>query len=460
MFSYLNRGGVFYRNVCSLALPILFQNLITTSLGMIDTFMVGSLGEAPLAAVAQANIPVFIIQLVIFGLQSGSSVLISQYWGRGDTDAINRVMGIGFYLAGAISAVFALIMSCFPSALMGLLTNNEELIPLAAGYARIVGVSYLFNSITGVYTGAHRSMENPKLGLYIYAASMLTNTFLNWVFIFGNLGAPRLEVEGAALATLISRIVEFSIMVVYARCNRRFRLRLRLCLRPDRALVEKFFRFATPVVINETLWGMGTSMYKVIMGHMEDSTHILAARAIAGNVEDISLVAVFAIAGTAAIVVGREIGAGRRATVYEVAAALNTMAFLCGGLIGAALVVSAHTWLPAIVYPLFHLTPTSASIATLILTFTGVLMPLRSFDSTNTVGVLRGGGDSRAAAIIDVSAMWLVAIPLAAIFALVLRWEIVWVYVAITIEQLVKFTLGFSRFRSRAWINDITRAGQ
>ncbi len=460
MFSYLNRGGVFYRNVCSLALPILFQNLITTSLGMIDTFMVGSLGEAPLAAVAQANIPVFIIQLVIFGLQSGSSVLISQYWGRGDTDAINRVMGIGFYLAGAISAVFALIMSCFPSALMGLLTNNEELIPLAAGYARIVGVSYLFNSITGVYTGAHRSMENPKLGLYIYAASMLTNTFLNWVFIFGNLGAPRLEVEGAALATLISRIVEFSIMVVYARCNRRFRLRLRLCLRPDRALVEKFFRFATPVVINETLWGMGTSMYKVIMGHMEDSTHILAARAIAGNVEDISLVAVFAIAGTAAIVVGREIGAGRRATVYEVAAALNTMAFLCGGLIGAALVVSAHTWLPAIVYPLFHLTPTSASIATLILTFTGVLMPLRSFDSTNTVGVLRGGGDSRAAAIIDVSAMWLVAIPPAAIFALVLRWNIVWVYVAITIEQLVKFTLGFSRFRSRAWINDITRAGQ
>lgn len=460
MFSYLNRGGVFYRNVCSLALPILFQNLITTSLGMIDTFMVGSLGEAPLAAVAQANIPVFIIQLVIFGLQSGSSVLISQYWGRGDTDAINRVMGIGFYLAGAISAIFAIIMSCFPSALMGLLTNNEELIPLAAGYARIVGVSYLFNSITGVYTGAHRSMENPKLGLYIYAASMLTNTFLNWVFIFGNLGAPRLEVEGAALATLISRIVEFSIMVVYARCNRRFRLRLRLCLRPDRALVEKFFRFATPVVINETLWGLGTSMYKVIMGHMEDSTHILAARAIAGNVEDISLVAVFAIAGTAAIVVGREIGAGRRATVYEVAAALNTMAFLCGGLIGAALVVSAHTWLPAIVYPLFHLTPTSASIATLILTFTGVLMPLRSFDSTNTVGVLRGGGDSRAAAIIDVSAMWLVAIPLAAIFALVLRWEIVWVYVAITIEQLVKFTLGFSRFRSRAWINDITRAGQ
>ena len=280
MFSYLKRGKQFYRNLLLLALPILFQNLITTSLGMIDTFMVGSLGEAPLAAVAQANILVFIIQLIIFGLQSGSSVLISQYWGKGDTDSINRVMGVGFLLAGAISAVFAAALTFFPYQIIGLLTDNQELIPLAADYARIVGPSYLFNSITGIYTGAHRSMENPKLGLGIYAASMCTNTFLNWVLIFGKLGAPMLGVKGAAIATLTSRIVEFIIMAVYAKCNRRFRLKAELLFQPDRALVQKFFRYATPVIINETLWGLGTSMYKVIMGHMEGSTQILAARAI------------------------------------------------------------------------------------------------------------------------------------------------------------------------------------
>ena len=459
MFSYLKRGKQFYRNLLLLALPILFQNLITTALGMIDTFMVGSLGEAPLAAVAQANILVFIIQLIIFGLQSGSSVLISQYWGKGDTDSINRVMGVGFLLAGAISAVFAAALTFFPYQIIGLLTDNQELIPLAADYARIVGPSYLFNSITGIYTGAHRSMENPKLGLGIYAASMCTNTFLNWVLIFGKLGAPMLGVKGAAIATLTSRIVEFIIMAVYAKCNRRFRLKAELLFQPDRALVQKFFRYATPVIINETLWGLGTSMYKVIMGHMEGSTQILAARAISGNIEDICIVAVMAIANTTAIIVGREIGAGRRSTVYEVAAALDTLSFLCGGVIGAGLVVSAHTWLPGAVYPLFHLSPASAEIATLILTFVGCLMPLRSFDTTNTVGVLRGGGDIRVAAFIDVSAMWLVSIPLAAFFALVLRWNIVWVYVAVTVEQLFKSTLGILRFRSHAWINDITRAG-
>lgn len=459
MFTCLNRGRAFYKDVVTLALPILLQNLITTSLGMIDTFMVGSLGEAPLAAVAQANIPVFIIQLIIFGLQSGSSVLISQYWGKGDTDSINRVMGIGLYLAEAISAVFALSMFFFPYQLMGMLTDNQELIPLAVSYARIVGFSYLFNSVTGVYVGAHRSMENPKLGFLIYTISMCTNTFLNWVFIFGNLGAPRLEVAGAAVATFASRVVEFAVMLIYALYNRRFRIKPALMFRPDPVLLRKFLRYAIPVVLNETLWGLGTSMYKVILGHMENSTVILAARAVTGNIEDLAAVAVFALAGTAAIIVGREIGAGRRSSVYEIASALNLLSVLFGCFIGVALFLAAHFWFPIAIYPLFQLSPQACRVATLILTFVAFHMPLRSFDTTNTVGVLRGGGDIRVAAIIDVSAMWAVAIPLAALFALVLRLDVFWVYIAITVEQLVKSTLGILRFRSHAWINDITRAG-
>ena len=190
MFSYLNRGRTFYRDAALLALPILLQNLCTTLLGLTDTFMVGALGEAPLAAVLVANTPVFVIQLVIFGLQSGSSVLISQFWGKGDTDSINRVVGLGCYVAGAISLVFAGVMFFLPVPLMGMLTDNQELVPLAASYARIVGFSYILNSITGVYVGAHRSMENPKLGMVIFAISMLTNTFLNWVLSSAIWGRP------------------------------------------------------------------------------------------------------------------------------------------------------------------------------------------------------------------------------------------------------------------------------
>ena len=459
MFQYMRRGKAFYRNVVTLAAPIVLQNLVTTALGLCDTFMVGLLGEAPLAAVTLANLPIFVIQLLIFGIQSGSSVLISQYWGKGDTDTINRVMGIGFYVAGAISTVFALVMFFFPAELMGLLTNNQELVELSVGYCQLVGFSYMFNSLTGVYVGAHRSMENPLLGLRIFAVSMALNTFLNWVFIFGNLGAPKLGVTGAAIATLASRIVEFFIMVGYAALNKRFRIRFSLLLRPGRVLVKDFIRYSTPVVMNETLWGLGNSLYPTIMGHMDQSKEILAAYSISGNVEKIFTVLVFGVAATAAIIVGREIGAGRREQVYEVGCALNTLAALVGAVMGGSMVLLAHSPAGSWFYSLFHLSPTSAATATMMLTFLGVVLPLRSFDSTNIVGVLRGGGDVRAATLIDLSPLWIVAIPLAFLFGIVLEWGIFWVYVGISMETICKSFLGVWRLRSRLWINDLTRAG-
>ncbi|WP_130870642.1 MATE family efflux transporter [Intestinimonas massiliensis (ex Afouda et al. 2020)] len=457
MFSYLNRGRAFYKDVVLLALPILLQNLCTTLLGLVDTFMVGALGEAPLAAVLVANNPVFVIQLVIFGLQSGSSVLISQFWGKGDTDSINRVVGLGCYVAGAVAALFAAVMCFFPTQLMGMLTDNQALVPVAASYARIVGPSYLFNSITGVYVGAHRSMENPKLGMAVFAISMSTNTFLNWILIFGNLGAPALGVEGAALATLLSRILEFLIMGTYALTNRRFRLKPALLARPGAPLVRKFFRYSGPVVLNETLWGLGTALHKVVMGHMENSTEILAARAVAGNIEDLSTVAIIAVGGTTAIVVGREIGAGRREHIYEIGATLNTLAMACGLVIGIPLICCAHLIFPWSVYPFFHLSPMAGEIATMMLTFIGAVLPLRAFNTVNTVGVLRGGGDVRAATIIDLLPLWLVALPLSALFGLALKWGIFWVYLGVVMEMITKFFIGVPRFRSRAWINDVTQ---
>ena len=310
MFRHLHREPGFYKRLFLLALPLILQNLITTSLGFVDTFMVGMLGQNELSAVTAANTPIYLLQIIILGLLSGLSVLASQYWGKGDTESINRVIGLGCYVAGAISVLFALAMGLFPRQLMGMLTDNPALVEIAAGYARIVGPSYLFNSLTGIYVGAHRSMGNPRLGLVVFTISMCTNTALNWVLIFGNLGAPRLEVKGAALATLISRVVEFAAMAVYAGGNRRFRLRLSCLIRPGREIVRKFIHYSGPVVFNEGMWGLGTSLYKVIMGHMEGSTEILAARALAGNIEDICLVAIFAMAGTTGITVGREIGSG------------------------------------------------------------------------------------------------------------------------------------------------------
>ena len=458
MFSYMKRGKGFYRDLFSLALPIIIQNLIMTSLAMVDIFMVGMLGEAPMAAVTLANTPVYVIQLLIFGLQSGSAVLISQYWGKQDLESINRVVGIGFILAGAVSVAFTLITVFIPHEFMSLFSDNQVLVDLSAQYIRIAGASYIFNSIVGVYVGMHRSTENPKFGLIVFGCSVLINTFLNWVFIFGNLGAPAMGVEGAALATLIARVAELTIMLIYEKVNKHIKLQPKLLFAPGRAMLKKYIRYSTPVVLNETLWGLGTSIFPTIMGHMENSTEILAAYTIAGNIDKLCCVAIFAVAATAAIIIGREIGKGHMDQSYEVGSALVTVAMLLGFGIGGIMLLLINGFMAPVVYPFFGLSPMACAMATTMQTVTYACLGPRSFNSANIVGVLRGGGDVRAAAIIDNVPLWLVAIPLTALCGLVWKTSIIWVCLAMATENLVKCGLGIWRFRSKKWINDITKA--
>ena len=442
--------------VATLATPMILQNLITSALGMADIFMVGMLGEMSMAAVTLANIPLFVIQLFIFGVQSGSTVLISQYWGKGDTDSINRVLGVGFGVAGLVSLIGALILYIMPVQFLSMFGNEPTVIALAAEYGRIAGFSWFLTSLSMVYIAAFRAMEKPKLGLYILVASMCCNTFLNWVLIFGNLGAPKMGVEGAALATLISRMLELSIVVPHILCNKQFRMKWRLVVRPGIPMMCQFTRYAGPVILNETMWGFGTAIYPTIMGHMAGSTEILAAYAIVSNVEKLCIVTAMGIASTTAIIIGRDIGAGQPDTVYEKGLAMNTLSAGCGLIVGVLLIVFSHTIAPNWLFPLFKLSPTSQSVATMMLTVLGIVMAARQFNACNIVGVLRGGGDVKWSTIIDTVPLLFIAIPSAAFAALVLRMDIAVVYIVMAVEQLGKAIGGIWRLRSKKWIVDIT----
>lgn len=458
MFSYLKRGKAFYWDVVCLALPIILQNLLSSSMSFLDTFMVGLLGETPMAAVTLANIPVFVIQLATFGLQSGASVLISQYYGKGDTDSINRVLGIGLYAGGGLTLLFGCIMFFIPERFMSLFGNDAAVIAVAADYARIVAFSFFFSTLTQVYLAVHRSMANPKLGLYVLAVPMVTNTFLNWAFIFGKLGFPAMGVKGAALATTLSCVLQFLIVLVHAFVSKRFRLKPALIFRPGMDMLRRYIRYAAPVVLNETLWGLGNSLYPTIMGHMDGSQAILAAHGLSGNIVNLASVAAFGVAGTVAIIIGREIGAGRQEEVYEVGLALDTLAFLLGLVTGLLALALTHLVLEPYLYPLFKLSAEASEIATIMLTVTFCALSVRTFNSANVVGVLRGGGDVKTATLIDLTPLWCVAIPLAALSGLVFRWGILAVQISVAMENVVKFFLGVHRLRSGKWVRDVTTA--
>ena len=458
MLRALRREPGFYKRLWTLAAPMILQNIITTSLGFADIFMVGLLGNAEMAAATAANVPVFIIQVVIFGFQSGMAVLVSQYWGRGDMDSINRCLGVALYAVTGFSTLLALITFLFPVQVLRLITPNQELVDLAVRYIQIVGFSYIFNGISSIYAGIQRSTEYPAFGMLLFGVSMCVNTFLNFVLIFGHFGAPAMGITGAAAATLISRIVELVIAAVFALSSKRLPLRWSCILRPGRAIVRSFLTYSTPVVCNEAMWSIGTSMLTVIMGHMANSQDMLAAYALIGNIDKLSTVVCFGLAGSAAVIVGKEIGQGHsRERVYEVSWTLLLASMLVGGAVMALLLILLPTFFRPVLFPLFQLAPGAAEVATYLAIVYAVFMPMRAFDITNITGVLRAGGDARVASLIDIGPLWLAAIPLMALTGLVLHAPTWVVCIAMQAENMLKCPIGLVRFRSRKWINDVTQ---
>ena len=460
MLRFLRREPGFYRHTWMLALPIILQNLVTTSLGFVDTFMVGLLGQSELSAVTATNTPNFLVQIIIFGLLSGLAVLVSQYWGKHDTEAINRCMGIALYTGVSLAALIALALFLAPRQVMALVTDNALLIQLGAPYLRIVGISYIFNTASSVYVGVQRSTENPAMGLTVFTVSMVLNTFLNYVLIFGKFGAPALGITGAAAATLISRAVEFILTFGYALRNRRIPLMPAALLHPGTAFVGDFLKYSTPVLVNDSLWGLGTTLITAVIGHMAISEEMLAAYAIMGNIEKFSTVACYGISGASAVIVGKRIGEGAsREEVYEVSWCMLLLTVLIGLMVSLSLAVLLPTVFIPRLYPLFHLEGLSLEIAATMCVVFIFMMPTKAFDITNISGVLRAGGDVRVSAVIDVGSVWLVALPITVLSALVFEAPVALVCLGIQAEGLSKVPLGIWRLRSRKWINNVTREG-
>ena len=457
MFSYLHQPKGFYKHLFLLALPVIVQNFITTSLGFLDTFMVGLLGSDQMSAVTVANVPVFIIQLIVFGLQSGSSVLISQYWGRGDRESINRVMGIGFFIAGGVSVLFAIVLCAFPAQVLYLITDNLTLVTLAEPYLRIVGFSYIFNSISSIYIGMQRSIENPRFGMIVFAISMLCNTIGNYVLIFGKLGLPALGITGAAVATLLSRVVEFVIVVFYAFRCRTMPLMPHAIFHPGADMPHRFLRYSAPVLINETLWGTGFSLITVIMGHMAESSDLIAAYTLAGNIDRLVTSGLFGVAAATAVIIGKEIGLGNLKGVYNIGKALCFTALAFGVLLGLLEYAMFATLMRPFVMPLFSLSAVAEHLCSVMLLCYACSIPLHSFSTTMAVGVLRGGGDVNASLVIDNVPLWFGTLPLMCLLGLVLKVPNEVFCLCLMIEYILKTPLGLIRLRSGKWIHDITR---
>ena len=457
MIQELKRPRAFYQRLFYLAAPIALQNLITFSLGLIDTFMVSQLSNEAMAAVTTANVPVFLLISLVFGVQSGVGILISQYWGKKDMENISRAMGVAAYLGVGIALVLGVALYLWPVEIMDLLSNKHELSVLGAPYLRIIGFSYVFNMLSSIYVSAQRSVENSAFGMKLFGLSTVLNTGMNYLLIFGKCGFPMLGVEGAAIATLLSRVAEFAVCLFCALRSKTMPLHLKAFFRPGWEMCRRFIKYSSPVLCNEILWGLGNSMLTVILGYTVNSVEYLAANAVMGNLNRLFLVVCFGLGAATAVMVGKAIGEGQS---HDEVMKLSRTLLWVTLLVGVVLMVFSLALVPLlfqpVIFPLFHLYGETAGIATALAVTGFASIPLHAYSITAVTGVLRAGGDVFCSAALDIGPQWLAALPLTALFALVLHSSYWWVAAAIQAESILKVPLCAWRIQKGKWIHDVT----
>lgn len=437
------------KTMAAVALPIALQSLIGSSLNLVDNLMVGSLGEAELNAVGVSVQFYFVHWMLLYGFTSGTATFMAQYFGVKDFHNIRKTVGFALTVTVSVSMLFFLTALIFPHYVLRIFTRFPEIIELGSGYVRACAPAFLFTAVTVPFTSALRATQQTRLPLYISGVAFLTNTFLNYLLIFGSWGAPKLGVAGAALATMIARGLEMS-LILYMVFGRKNKLcgPIREFFSYTKSSAVKIVKNAVPTTINETMWGLGTSLYVAAFARI-GVTEGAAVQA-CSTINNLFIMAAFSIGDATLILVGQKLGEGKLDYAYQLAKKMVKIGLVIGLAAGGLLIVFGKPLLS-----LFEFTDRGAHFALLILIVYGCTMWLTVYNAVNVTGVLRCGGDTRFAMLAEVLAVWCVGVPVAFLTALVLQWPIYFAVLAVKLEDVVKGIAVTKRFFSKKWVKNV-----
>lgn len=439
---------VFYKNVSILVIPMALQNLINVGISSTDVIMLGKIGEKTLSGASLGSQVYFILNLILFGLTSGASVLIAQYWGKKDMNTIHKIFGIEIKFAAIISSLFMMATLLLTEPIMHIFSNDAEVIREGVQYLRIVSLSYVLSAITMVYLNTMRSMERVKIATVVYLCSLFTNIVVNYLLIFTPL---QLGVRGAAIGTCIARLLELMIVIFYDRkCNTVFRFQIRDLTVKDSVILKDFLNISMPVVLNELLWGTGASAISAVLGHLGSAA--TAANSSAQVARQLAMVIAFGIANAAAVMIGKAIGEGKidHARIYG---KKFVQLSIITGVLGSIVILIARP----VLLNFLVLTPTAKDYLSSMMFVMAYFVIAQSFNTTLIVGIFRAGGDTRFGLILDASTMWGVAILFGFIGAFYLNLPVVIVYIILLCDEIIKIPLSIMRYRSYKWLQNVTK---
>ena len=443
--------GSFYRTVIALVVPMALQNLINVGVTAADVIMLGAVGEDALSGASLAGQVQYIMTLFLFGLTSGATVLTAQYWGKGDKDAIEKILGIAVKTAVFVTALFTAAALVVPGLLLRIFTSDPVVIAEGIKYLRIVAFTYVMIGITQAYLYIMRSVERVIVATVVYLLSLVCNIIMNSIFIFGLFGLPAMGVSGAALGTLCARILEVVLVAGYARFfNKDIKLRLRYVIHTDKVLFGDFMKYALPVVINEVMWGLGTAANTAILGHM--GSPVVAGDSVAQVPRQLATVVSFGLSSAAAIYLGKTIGEKKMEHARAYAKRFIGLSLIMGVLGGAVILIASP-----VASAFLSLSAEAKDYLRIMFFVMSYFVVGQAFNTTMVVGIFRSGGDTRFGLILDVSTMWCCSILLGFLAAFVFKLSVPIVYMILMSDEIIKIPITSWRYRSCKWLRDVTR---
>jgi len=436
-------------------MPLVAISAMSLALSFSDIFMFGimdGVSETAISASRIANQPFFLFHMILFGTMSGTAVLCSQYWGKKDLRTINAVAGTAFLLMLPVCAIFISVSFIFAPRLMSLFSNDTQVISEAVIYLRIIAFAFAFELVTNLFSGILRSVENVKVPMLIGLGGIIINIGLNAVLIFGLVGFPALGIQGAAIAMLITQFLRMASMLVYIiffEKTVRFNIKKMLSIR--KILVKDFFKYSPPVIANEFLWGLGTSIHMAIIGNI--SSEAQAAYIVSNTMEMIAGIGMINFASACSIIIGKSIGEGKsKNTVAHYSRSFIGLALLAAVFTGGLTFMSRH-----FIIRLFGLQGATQDYAGQLFIVVTAALLLKTFNCVSVVGIFRGGGDTKTGMIIDLLAMYLVGIPAGFAAMHFFDLSVPIVYALLIIDELIKMPVLFILVKRRGWIRNITR---
>lgn len=439
----------FIRAALALAVPIAFQQFITAGLNMIDVLMVGQLGETAVAALGLANQIFFLLVLFVFGVTSGMSIFTAQFWGKGDTESIRKVLGICLVVAASVAAMFSLAAVFIPETLMSFYTEDDMVIKLGSDYLRIVGLSYVLMAIAFSYISILRSITQVTLTVIVSVVALALKTAIGYTLIFGHFGLPALGVRGAAIGTATGWAFECILLLILV-----YAMKTPLAANPlsffkfNRAFLVNVLRTSMPAALNEVIWSFGITLYNAVYARI--GTDAIAAININATIEELMFVLFIGLGNACSVMVGNKIGEKDKETAFEYSRRFTIMAVtlaLCGGVIvyfSRGFVAGLYQVSQSATFDLIH-----------IMLVYSLSAWLRVYNFMLFIGALRAGGDTRFAMFTELFSIWLIGVPAALIGGFVLHLPVYYVYALVLLEELVKAIFVTRRYLSRKWVHDL-----